>query len=162
MKLVIFSFFVLMASCMSVMAQTSAEKSTKPARSAVAQELIALNQQLIDALSTGDKSVVDRIYADTFVRVSIKGELFTKAQLLASLKPPPPGIKTVYESLDIEVFEYGKTAVLTYLSIRHTNNQGEKPDFFYRVADTFVKQSGRWRKAVSTGTPIEGKNTVSK
>jgi hypothetical protein len=128
------------------MPQTPAEKSAKPARSPVAQKLIALNQELIDALATGDKSVVDRIYADTFVRVSVKGELFTKAQLLASLKPPAPGVKTVYESLGIEVFEYGDAAVLTYLSIRHTDNHGEKTDFFYRVADTFVKQNGRVAK----------------
>jgi ketosteroid isomerase-like protein len=144
------------------MPQTAAERPTKPAPSRVAKELIALNQKLIDALAIGDKSVVERIYADTFVRISVKGELFTRAQLLASLKPPPPGVKTVYESLDIDVFEYGDTAVLTYLSIRHTNNQGEKTDFFYRVADTFVKQRGKWRKAVSIGTPIEGRNAVPK
>jgi hypothetical protein len=83
--------------------------------------------------------------------------------LLANLKPPASGNATSYESLDIKTFDYGDTVILTYLSIRHREVNGEKiPDFYYQVADTFVKRKGRWQKVLSTGTPIPSKNTPVK
>lgn len=151
---------LITATAITISAQTSVE--TDKALSETGKELIKLNQELIGALARGDKSVADRIYADTFVRISVKGELLTKAELLKTLKAPDPGVKIVYESLDIQVFDYGDSAVLTYLSIRHTDNKGEKSDFYYRVADTFVKREGRWQKAISTGTPIPEKNSALK
>ena len=159
-KFVIFTL-ILFAVSGYVQAQT-ANKTVAP-QSATARELIKLNQELIDALASGNKSVVDRIYGKDFVRISVEGELLTKAQLLAALKVPEPGTKTVFESLDIQVFDYGNTAVLTYLSIRHREVKGEKmPDFYYRIADTFVKRGGRWEKVISAGTPIPAKNAVPK
>ena len=152
MKTALFILLMLAAPA-GVRAQAAAQTPARP-QSETARELVRLNQELIDALARGDKSVVERIYGDDFVRVSVKGELLTKAQLLAALKAPEPGVKVTYESLDIQVFDYGDAAVLTYLSIRHTDNKGEKSDFRYRVADTFVRRGGRWRKAVSTGTPV--------
>ena len=150
----------LLLTATTMFAQSSSKKDEELTK--IGRELIKLNQELIDALARGDKSVADRIYADTFVRISVKGELLTKAELLKTLKAPEPGIKIVYESLDIQVFEYDDSAILTYLSIRHTDNKGEKSDFYYRVADTFVKRSGRWQKAISTGTPITEKNSTLK
>jgi len=147
---------ILLCACAHAQAQKSPDTSARP-KTSTAQELIALNQELIDALARGDKSVVERIYADDFVRTSTQGETFTKAQLLASLKVPEPGVKIVYESKDIQVFDYGNAAVLVYLSIRHTDNKGEKSDFLYRVTDTFVKSDGRWVKAASAGTPVLAK-----
>lgn len=119
------------------------------------QELINLNQELIDALAGGDKTVADRIYAADFVRITTQGGVLTKAQVLNALKPAAGGVKITYESKDIQAFDYGDAAVLVYLSIRHTNNNGEQSDFYYRVTDTFVKREGRWQKAVSAGTPIQ-------
>ena len=158
-----FALFLLILFALFTSVEGQIESKTVAIESATARELIKLNQELINALASGNKSVVDRIYGKDFVRISIDGELLTKAQLLAALKVPEAGTKTVYESLDIQVFDYGKTAVLTYLSIRHREVKGEKlPDFYYRVADTFVKRAGRWEKVISTGTPIPAKNTLLK
>ena len=123
------------------------------------QELIRLNQQLIDALARADKSAAGRIYADDFVRITVQGDVLTKAQVLESLKTPEAGVKVSFESKDIKVIDYGNAAVLVYLSIRHTDNKGQRSDFLYRVTDTFVKKGGRWVKAASVGTPIP-QNTV--
>jgi len=157
MKTILAAALVLLASAHALAQKSPGERSTH--KGDTAQELIALNQELIDALARGDKSVVERIYADDFVRTSTQGETFTRAQLLASLKAPEPGVKIVYESKDIQVFDYGNAAVLVYLSIRHTDNKGEKSDFPYRVTDTFVKRGGRWVKAASAGTPVLAKTT---
>lgn len=142
-----------------------AQGATKPAArqaSHTAQELIGLNQELIDALARGDKSVVERIYADEFVRTSTQGEVFTKAQVLASLKAPAAGAKVSYDSENIQVFDYGNAAVLVYLSIRHTENKDGKSDFLYRVTDTFIKRDGRWLKAASAGTPVLAQSAAPK
>jgi len=53
-------------------------------------------------------------------------------------------------------------AILVYLSIRHTGDKGEKSDFVYRVAGTFVKKGGRWVKAALVGTPIPKEITTFK
>lgn len=134
-------------------AQTAAKAGDKQPPS-TEQELIGLNQELITALEHGDKSVAERIYADDFVRTSTQGEVLTKAQVLASMKAPDAGSKVSYESLNIQVFDYGSAAVLVYLSIRHTENKDGKSDFYYRVTDTFVRREGRWLKAASAGTPV--------
>lgn len=158
MRTVLAVALVLLASA-HALAQKSAGART-PRKADTARELIALNQELIDALARGDKAVVGRIYADDFVRTSTQGETLTKAQLLASLKAPEPGVKIVYESRDIRVYDYGNAAVLVYLSIRHADVRGEKSDFPYRVTDTFVRRGGRWVKAASAGTPVLAKTAA--
>jgi hypothetical protein len=158
MKMKFILLIVLFAGT-SILVEAQTKGQPDQSRSSTAQQLIKLNQELIDALASGDKSVADRIYAKEFVRVSVEGELLTKAQVLAALKVPQPGFKTVYESLNFQFFDYGETAVLTYLSIRHREINGQKiPDFYYRVADTFIKRDGQWQKILSTGTPIPAKN----
>jgi ketosteroid isomerase-like protein len=150
---------LLLATSTCVYTQAKMKPAAKPA-SHTEQELIRLNQELIDALARGDKSVANRIYADDFVRITVQGGVLTKAQVLESLKAPEAGVKISYESKDIKVFDYGNTAILVYLSIRHTDNKGERSDFFYRVTDTFVKRDGRWIKAASVGTPIPKEVTM--
>ena len=113
-------------------------------------ELIALNQSLIDALARGDRATVERIYSDRFVRTTLQGGLLTRSEVLAALNRPGAP-KVSYESKDIQVVDYGHAAIVTYLSIRHAEG---KPDFLYRVTDTFVKDRGRWVKAASAGTPV--------
>src|SRR5215210_1070308 len=134
-----------------------AQQGNKPAakhNSATEQELIKLNQELIDALARGDGATLDRIYAEEFVRTTVEGRVLTKAELLASLKAPAAGRKVTYESKDIRVVDYSGAAVVIYLSIRHTEEGGQKTDFLYRVTDTFIKRAGRWQKAASAGTPV--------
>ena len=122
--------------------------------SALGRQLIAINQELIDGLARSDISVAQRIYADDFIRITLDGGLLTKTQVISALKTPAAGVKITYESKDIQVFEYGDAAVLTYLSIRHTDSSNGRSDFRYRVADTFVRRNGVWLKAVSAGTPV--------
>ena len=162
---VIITVFMMLLFGLSILAQSESRKkitdrSNSNKKQSTAERLIALNQELIDALARGDKSVAERIYGNDFVRISVDGEVFTKAQILAGLKPAAPGSKTFYESLDIKTFDYGDTVLLVYLSIRHREvNSVKVPDFYYQVADTFVKRNGRWQKVLSTGTPIPAKNT---
>jgi uncharacterized protein (TIGR02246 family) len=144
---------LLLATSTCVYAQAAIQPAAKPAPD-TGQELIKLNQELIDALARGDKSVARRIYADDFVRTTTQGGVMTKEQVIASLKAPEAGAKISYESRDIQVFDYGNAAVVIYLSIRHTENKDEKSDFYYRVTDTFVKRDGRWQKAATAGTPV--------
>lgn len=160
MRIVLLTALLLAASA-CVYAQTAIKPAAKPS-STTGQELIKLNQELIDALARGDKSVANRIYADEFVRTTTQGGIMTKAQVLESLKAPEAGAKISYESRDIQVFDYGNAAVLVYLSIRHTENRGEKSDFHYRVTDTFIKRDGRWLKAATAGTPVLTERPASK
>jgi uncharacterized protein (TIGR02246 family) len=160
MKILLLTTLLLAASTYVYAQQpTTAERQATDTK----QELIKLNQELIDALARGDKAVMARIYADEFVRTTVQGGVLTKAQLLASVKAPEVGgVKISYESKDIQVIDYGNAAVMIYLSIRHTDNKGEKSDFLYRVTDTFVKRDGRWLKAASAGTPVVAERTASK
>jgi uncharacterized protein DUF4440 len=159
MKIIVLLTFLL-ATSTCVYTQAKIEPAAKPA-SQTEQELIRLNQELVDALARGDKSVANRIYADNFVRITVQGGVLTKAQVLDSLKAPDANVKISYESKDIKVFDYGTTAILVYLSIRHTDNKGERSDFFYRVTDTFIKRDGHWIKAASVGTPIPKEVSMS-
>jgi ketosteroid isomerase-like protein len=161
MKLILLAALVLVAS-ISVYPQEATKPAAKRTQTKTEQELISLNQELIDAIASGDRSVAERIYADDFVRTTVQGGLLTKAQMLESLKPAATGVKISYESKDIRVFDYGNVAVLVYLSIRHTDNKGEVSDFLYRVTDTFVKRKGRWQKAASAGTPVLTGNSATK
>jgi len=151
MPFVLLLMLLLTACVADVRVAPSAVQQT----SSTAPELINLNQELIDALARGDTIVADRIYANEFVRITTKGEVLTKAQVLSSLKAPKGGVKITYESKDIQVFDYGNAAVLVYLSIRHTDDKGQKSEFLYRVTDTFVRRDGRWQKAISAGTPVQ-------
>lgn len=120
---------------------------------ALAAELKQVNHELDEALVRGDGATAGGIYADRFFRVSTDGQMLTRAQVMAALAPRAGG--TSFESRDVAAYDYGDTIVLVYHAIRHQQVDGKpQPDFHFRVTDTFVKQGGRWRKAVSAGTPI--------
>ncbi|HKO55908.1 MAG TPA: nuclear transport factor 2 family protein [Thermoanaerobaculia bacterium] len=124
------------------------------ALSAHSQQVVDTNRELIDALARGDKAVVERVYADRFVRVSTSGELLTRAQLLAAVKPPAAGDTLAFDMEEVQVFDYGEAAVLTYVSVKRATTGGVASETRYRVTDTFVRKGGRWVKAASAGTPI--------
>jgi len=79
-----------------------------------AQEAIPiLTRTLMNALP-GDAKTWDRLVSDRAVQVTEDGRVEDKQKLLESLRPFPPGTSGSIEVRDLEVSEFGETAVAVF------------------------------------------------
>ena len=100
--------------------------------------LRAQTQALLDAIAAGDAAVWDRYVDPRILYASEAGELETKAQLLAELKPLPPGISGKIAIGRFEVRQHGDTAV-----VLHVDEEDE--DYFGHPIHAQYLTTATWR-----------------
>lgn len=108
-----------------------------------AAAVAALDTEYQAAVAKRDTATMDRILADDFVLVTGKGQVFSKADLLAEARGPV----TYQEQDDAQqkVRMWGDIAVVTAL-LTVKGSDGEKP-FEYRLwfSDTYLCTASGWR-----------------
>ena len=100
--------------------------------------LRAQTQELLDAIAAGNAAVWDRYVDPRIVYVSEAGELESKAQLLAELKPLPAGIAGKIALGRFEVRQHGDTAV-----VLHVDEEDE--DYFGHPIHAQYLTTATWR-----------------
>jgi ketosteroid isomerase-like protein len=107
------------------------------------QELVAVEQQLTDALVRNEVATVDRLWSDDLIFVGTNGKTATKAQRLESMKTPSNAVTTTTND-DVKVRVYGQTAVVTLLSTWNVRVDGRESSDRYMTTHVWSKQRGRW------------------
>jgi uncharacterized protein (TIGR02246 family) len=129
------------------------EKVAAPAASSSEQAVRQLFDSLVSAYAKNDAAVPASILADDATVTNPLGEVMTKAQRLAEIKPG--GIQfDSYTADDVNVRVYGDSAVVTYRA-SVTGKRGDQDiSGQNRVTSVFVKKGGNWQLVAAQSTRI--------
>ena len=129
---------VLVMSC-GVIAQTASD----------AAELTKLLNDFLAGASRNDAAVHERFWADDLIYTRSAGRRVNKAEVMHDVRsapaPKPTDPKTIYTAEDIQIQQYGNTAVVAFRLVATTETGGSKQVANLLNSGTFVKRDGRWQ-----------------
>jgi hypothetical protein len=118
-------------------------------------QLIALENQMEQALAAGDLATLQRILADEFTNTDSTGKTYktyNKAQWIDELRGGEPEVKS-WKISEAKLTSFGAdTATMTF-TIVFTEKRGGQ--YGSRDTDTFVKRDGRWQIVASQSTDLK-------
>ena len=103
----------------------------------------AIKQGILAGHKARDRASLDRLYADDYTAIDAKGEVTTKAQLLAGLATGPEIVEGRYEL--VAVRRWGDVAVANgHGHIVYRNPDGSTRVSDYDSVNVFALRGGRW------------------
>ncbi len=125
--------------------------ATASAQTPTIETFRQMERQLAAAYMKGDRQFVDDLLADDWTSISYRGELWTKARVLAMFDGArPPMSKNEIEVDNVRVL--GDVAIVTGRSLAEGRVDGHDISIEQRYTDIYVKRDGRWRVVSSQGT----------
>lgn len=104
------------------------------------QQIIALEQQWLDASSRGDKAFVQALLDEAYVNVNLRGQIRSKADVLAAQPLPAQASQRLS---DLNVRLHGDTAVVTGVNTYRANAAASPIEVTF--SDVYLKKGGTWR-----------------
>ena len=126
-------------------AQGQKQENKSAGASKAEQQILALNREWADAIARGDMEALDRLFADDMIVTSSSGEVRSKAQEMADLRPASDITTYFFTTDDVRARVYKDAAVVTGLARWRIKYQGRDIDNQRRYTSVYVKQRGRWR-----------------
>ena len=137
--------FVLIALMTSIRAQA-------PAAAVDAAELTALERVWNEAHVRGDADALDRLFADDIV-VTVPGmPLMGKSASLGVIRNARMKFDR-YETTDVQVHAYDRSAVVTGRLRRSRTNDGRTVEDDWRFTKTYVRRGDRWQVVAFHASP---------
>jgi hypothetical protein len=130
-------------SCVLVLLASAANADEAPPP--LRNEIVALTQELMDALVPGKAEVWQRILADDVLITDEFGRRQTKKEAVDSVHPFPAGISGSIEIRDAHVRRYGDTAVIDCEQYETEEFFGQKFVVRYLATATYVRRNGAWK-----------------
>ena len=132
------AFLILLMACGSF-AQTAPD----------AAELTKLLNDFLAGASRNDPATHERFWADDLIYTRSAGRRVNKAEILRDVRsapaPKPTDPKTVYTAEDIQIQQYGDTAIVAFRLVSTTDSGGTKQVANNLNSGTFVKRNGKWQ-----------------
>ena len=139
MKRVVSSAILLLMMSAGLFAQTAPD----------AAELTKLLNDFLAGASRNDVAIHERFWADDLIYTRSAGRRVNKAEVMHDVRSTPPpkptDPKTVYTAEDIQIQQYGNTAVVAFRLVATTDIGGEKHVANLLNSGTFVKRDGKWQ-----------------
>ncbi len=130
--------FILLLAC-GVFAQTAPD----------AAELTKLLNDFLAGASRNDAAVHERFWADDLIYTRSAGRRVNKAEVMHDVRsapaPKPTDPKTVYTAEDIQIKQYGNSAVVAFRLVATTETGDRKHVANLLNSGTFVKRDGKWQ-----------------
>jgi hypothetical protein len=126
---------------LSVLAAGAAASPSSPTR----DELVALTQELMDAIPLGKADVWQRILADDVVVIDEFGRRQTKKEAVDAIHPMPQGFSGSIEIRDPQLHAVADTAVLSGEMYERESVFDQRLVVRYIFSNTFVRRDGRWQ-----------------
>ena len=136
---------IAMVSTICALASVSALADEAPA--AAQKEIVALTQELMDAIVPGKADVWQRLLADDAMITDEFGRRQNKKEAVQSIHPFPEGLSGKIEIRDAHVHVYGDTAVLDAEEYETETVFGQKFVVRYLAMNTYVRRDGAWKIA---------------
>jgi hypothetical protein len=102
-------------------------------------------QSLADAIAPGERAVWEHYTDPAFTYVTEDNEVKSRAQVLADLKPLPPGYSGWIVVEEFRCTDFGPFAVTTYVMSEHETVEGHELHARYRGSDTWRATQSGWR-----------------
>jgi len=120
--------------------------------------LTNLLEEFLAGASENNIEIHDRFWADDLIYTSSSGIRMTKKDIMDGLKNSPSPDQQepspVYSAEDIQIQQYGTTAVVAFRLVAVTVN-GEKEELSeYLNSGTFLNRDGRWQAVNWQATKI--------
>jgi hypothetical protein len=131
----------------AVLLATAAPAWAEEAPAPVRQEIVAITQELMDALVPGKADVWQRLLLDDAMVTDEFGRRQTKKEIVDSIHPFPTGFSGSIEIRDPHVHLYGDTAVLDCEEYEQETVFGQKLVVRYIAMNTYVRRDGKWKVA---------------
>jgi len=131
------------AALLAAVAPAWADEAPAPVR----QEIVAITQELMDALVPGKADVWQRLLLDDAMITDEFGRRQTKKEIVGSIHAFPAGLSGSIEIRDPHVHVYGDTAVLDGEEYEQETVFGQKLVVRYIAMNTYVRRDGKWKVA---------------
>lgn len=131
----------------------SKPKGEKVAATNAEQAVRQLFDELVTSYAKNDAAVPTRILADDFTFTNPFGEVMTKEQRIAQIKPGGVQFDS-YNVDDVSVRVYGDTGVVTNRASLTGKRGDQVISGQYRITQVFVKKDGNWQLVAAQSTPI--------
>ena len=116
-------------------------------------EIIALENRRIEAMTKQDAQALDEILADDLSFTHTTARVETKAEFISSLTSGRAKYRSV-ERDDVTVRQYGDTAVVTGHAKVHVDADGQGLKFQIRFIDVYAKRDDVWRMVAYQSTRL--------
>ena len=131
-----------------------------------AAELTKLLNDFLAGASRNDAAIHERFWADDLIYTRSAGRRVNKAEVMHDVRstpaPKPTDPKTVYTAEDIQIQQYGNTAVVAFRLVATTESAGAKHVANLLNSGTFVKRNGKWQVVNWQSTRMPRTETESK
>lgn len=131
------------AICACVVAPALADEAPAATRS----EIVALTQELMDAIVPGKADVWQRLLADDAMITDEFGRRQNKREAVDSIHPFPEGLSGKIQIRDPHVHVHGDTAVLDAEEYETESVFGQQFVVRYLAMNTYVRRAGVWKVA---------------
>ena len=128
------------------------EDKTTP--SSTEQEIQSLENERNRAIVSGDAAALERMTADDYTFITLRGELRSKSEIVKGFKTE----SFKYDSRtisDLKIRVYGDTAIVTGRSTQKGAENGKDYSGDYRFTRVYAKQNGRWLTVALQATLIQ-------
>ena len=144
-----FALVMLMAFAVAALSQTAPD----------AAKLTALLNEFLVGAGRNDAAVHDRFWADDLIYTRSAGVRTNKDEIMKGLRtataPKPGDPVSTYTAEDIQIHQYGDTAVVAFrLVINTTKSDGTKTTGNNLNTGTFVKRKGLWQAVAWQSTVV--------
>jgi ketosteroid isomerase-like protein len=141
MRRILFIFLLTVAFAGTALAQGAAKSQ---ADAEAEEEVIKVEHEKDQAMQKGDLAVLTRIYGDGLIFVNPRGQILSKAQRLADVKPGSLDYLN-FKRDDYTLHVYGNTVILTGVSRSVLHSHGKLIRTPRQFMQVYVKQGGQWR-----------------
>jgi len=118
------------------------------------QEIRSLEEARNQAIVHGDAAALERMTADDYTFITLRGELRTKAEIVKGFQSGSFKYDS-REISDLKIRVYGDTAVVTGRSTQKGRENGKDYSGDYRFTRVYVKQNGRWVTVALQATLVQ-------
>ena len=144
----LFVVAVMLSLCLPGLAQKANDSSLS-----TEEQIKSIEEERNRAILSGDAATLDRMTAEDYTFITLRGELRTKAEIVKGFQSGA----FKYESRtisELKVRVYGDTAVVTGRSTQKGEENGKDYSGDYRFTRVYVKDTGHWITVALQTTPI--------
>ena len=112
-------------------------------------EIIALENRRVEAMTKGDAKALDEILADDLIYTHSTARIDTKASFIEAITSGRSNYRSV-ERKDVNVRQFGDSAVVTGHAKFHVGDN----KFEARFIDVYAKRNGSWQMVAWQSTKL--------
>jgi ketosteroid isomerase-like protein len=153
-KTVKFMKFTIFIAMLSMQVAAAQDNATALQDAAAVEEIKHLEEARNQAILRGDAAALERMTADDYTFITLKGERRTKTDIVRRFASG--GFKYQSRSIsDLKIRVYGDAAIVTGRSVQEGTENGKHYSGNYRFTRVYVKQNGAWKTVALQTTLIQ-------